>query len=140
MRAAVRRFDSRSKAAEYGRSLSGTATHRREERCVRRALGVLPPGARVLDLPCGTGRLVPLLLTMGFRVTAADRSQHMLAAARKAQAGVARRPAGLEFEFADVLDTGFPDDAFDGVLCNRLIHHFREAEARRAALRELRRI
>src|SRR5262245_62799217 len=40
----------------------------------------------------------------------------------------------------DVMATGFADSEFDGVSCIRLFHHFSEAETRRRALAELRRI
>jgi hypothetical protein len=44
------------------------------------------------------------------------------------------------FVVASVFDTGFADNEFNAVVCNRLLHHFREPEVRRTALRELSRI
>jgi len=133
------RFNSEVSARKYARSLHGTATHRREMLCVRRMLGGLPPGSKVLDLPSGTGRLLPLLVEMGFPVTEADSSVHML---EKAQdyartRGIAQ---GVEFRVEDAFLTSFKDAAFDAILCNRLFHHFREPEVRRRCLRELGRI
>ena len=40
---------------------------------VERWLTLIPPGASVLDLACGSGRHTRLLLQRGFRVTAVDR-------------------------------------------------------------------
>jgi len=133
------RFNSEVSARKYARSLHGTATHRREMLCVRRVLGGLPAGSKVLDLPSGSGRLLPLLVEMGFRVTEADSSSHMLEHARDyAQTrGIAQ---GVEFRVEDAFRTSFKDDAFDAILCNRLFHHFREPEVRRRCLRELGRI
>lgn len=45
-------------------------------------LPLVPPGARVLDLCCGTGRLAGWLSERGFDVTGVDNSAAMLAVAR----------------------------------------------------------
>jgi SAM-dependent methyltransferase len=44
------------------------------------------------------------------------------------------------FLVTSIFDTGFKDDVFDAVICNRLFHHFRESQVRRNALKELCRI
>jgi SAM-dependent methyltransferase len=133
------RFGSEAAARKYAGALGGTATHRREERCIRKALAGLGAGARVLDIPCGTGRLLPLLREMGFQVVEADSSLHMIEQGRRYAEGQGLSD-GTEFRVEDALATRFADDAFDAVLCNRLFHHFREAEVRRRCLRELSRI
>lgn len=133
------RFGTEAAARKYARALEGTATHHREERCVRKALAGLRAGARLLDIPSGTGRLLPLLMEMGFQVVEADSSPHMIEQGRH----YAQRRGlcdGTEFRVEDALATRFADDTFDAVLCNRLFHHFREAEVRRRCLRELRRV
>ncbi len=133
------RFGSEAAARKYASALEGTATHRREERCVRKALAGLRAGARLLDVPSGTSRLLPLLREMRFQVVEADSSPHMIEQGRH----YAQRRGlcnGTEFRVEDALATRFADDTFDAVLCNRLFHHFREAEVRRRCLRELRRI
>ena len=133
------RFDTEAAARKYARALEGTATHRREERCVRKALAGLRAGARLLDIPSGTSRLLPLLSEMGFQVVEADSSPHMIEQGRH----YAQRRGlcdGTEFRVEDALATRFADDTFDAVLCNRLFHHFREAEVRRRCLRELSRV
>ncbi len=139
-RQAVERFDSPEAAQKYARALVGSATHRREARCIRKALTDVPRGAKVLDLPCGTGRLLPLLLDLDFMVTEADSSPHMLQQARGLADQAGFEAKGVEFCEANALHTPFESDAFDAVVCNRLFHHFREPETRRAALREFRRI
>ncbi len=130
------RFATPEAAARYSTALEGTRRHRRETACIRRGLRAVPPGAAVLDLPCGTGRLLPFLTELGYRVTAADSSPHMAAHARKRDG----RTAYAGVVVASVFDTGFRDDAFDAVVCNRLFHHFREPETRQRALKELGRI
>lgn len=127
-------------AQRYHALHRGKGRHRREERCVAAALAELPAGGRVLDLPCGTGRMFPLLTSLGFDVVGADLSTSMLEVARDD----AERPAGsgrvLEIREVDVFDTPFEDGEFDAVLCNRFLHHLEDSERRVAALRELRRV
>ena len=139
-RIAIKRFGTPSAAEKYSSDLVCTATDRREQRCVRRALASVRPGARVLDLPCGTGRLLPLLVELGYKVTAADSSPHMLDRARHLAETNSLDMSNEDFLVVDVFQTGFADDAFDVVVCNRLFHHFTEPATRQRALRELRRI
>jgi 2-polyprenyl-3-methyl-5-hydroxy-6-metoxy-1,4-benzoquinol methylase len=49
---------------------------------VARVLRLIPPGATVLDAPCGTGKYFPMLAAAGVRVAGADQSAGMLARAR----------------------------------------------------------
>lgn len=138
--AARHRFGTPAEADRYSRALVGTATHRREARCISRALRGVPRGAAVLDLPCGTGRMLPLLVGLGYRVTAADSSPHMVSRAAADARARFPRDGGPQFLVADAAQTAFPDDAFEAAVCNRLFHHFREPEVRRRYLRELARI
>lgn len=138
--AAIERFDTASAAEKYARSLGGTSTHRREIRCIRKGLASVSSGAKVLDLPCGTGRLLPLLLEMGYVVTEADSSGHMIEQARAFARREKLKVERVRFLVADALKTPFADGEFDAVVCNRLFHHFSEPETRRAGFTELRRI
>jgi SAM-dependent methyltransferase len=98
----------------------------------------------VLDLPCGTGYLLAMLVDSGFQVTAADVSMHMIQAAEQAWDLACQecpeRRGRAEFLVQDIMHTTFPSGYFDAVVCNRLFHHFFEPAMRRAALAELRRI
>ncbi|HEX4324223.1 MAG TPA: class I SAM-dependent methyltransferase [Gaiellaceae bacterium] len=51
---------------------------------------VLPAGASVLELGCGTGRITRQLVGLGFRVTAVDEAAEMLAHVRDAETVQAR--------------------------------------------------
>ncbi|MEX0642322.1 MAG: class I SAM-dependent methyltransferase [Pirellulales bacterium] len=138
------RFGRKSLADKYPAEYTNRWRDRREKACIVDCLSAIPPGSNVLDLPCGTGRLTRLLVERGYRVTGADASEAMLARAKenyeayRSEQG-AKAP-DVPFSIRDVLATGFETDEFDGVSCIRLFHHFSEAETRRAALRELRRI
>lgn len=137
------KFDSKEYAALYAGKFAASRKDAREKECIRELLLGVLPGSRVLDLPCGAGRMTSFLVRLGHRVTAADTSEHMLAEAR-ARVQAELGPEGLadrvELSQQDILKLGFDDDAFDAVACNRLFHHFAESETRRRALAELARV
>jgi SAM-dependent methyltransferase len=140
----IARFDAADVAGKYPPAFGKSFRERREVRCIRQALRHIPFGGEVLDLPCGTGRLIPLLAAAGFQVTAADASPHMAALAegrwRDQCDGSIPSSARIEFDVQQVLKTSYRDEQFDGVICNRLFHHFNESETRIAAMEELGRI
>jgi SAM-dependent methyltransferase len=74
----------------------------------------LQPGARVLDVPCGTGRHAVELASRGYTVLGVDVSPEVLAAAaeRIAEAGV----TSLELRQGDMRDLP-RKAAFDGAFC-----------------------
>lgn len=138
----VQQFDTVEQASQYGSEFN-SHRHQRSRDAILKALSAVPRGARVLDLPCGTGRLLPLLLELGYRYVGADSSPHMVEATRNKLAGLQAQtdaPLPAELEVQDVTGLTFPDDAFDAVIVNRLFHHFTQAETRIAALRELARV
>jgi len=57
---------------------SGVGVHGEADRCTQ----LVPPGARVLDAGCGTGRVAIELAGRGFSVTGVDADAAMLTAAR----------------------------------------------------------
>jgi ubiquinone/menaquinone biosynthesis C-methylase UbiE len=92
--------------------------------------------ARLLDVPCGTGRITELLLGMGFVVLGGDISEAMIGAARekcKAYAGQ------VAFQRMDLERLDLPAESFDLVTCVRLMHHLDSGE-REAVLKELARV
>lgn len=73
----------------------------------------LPPGIRILDVGCGTGRHSVELAKRGYLVTGVDLSSGMLAEAEKA-AG----KAGVEVEWIHADATQFkPGKLFDAAIC-----------------------
>ena len=115
-----------------------------EKQCILKALKYFPRGAHLLDLPCGSGRLTKMLLTAGYKVTAADISIPMLKIAERNcltyQSDFKALSQTLQFKTVNILDTGFNDKGFDGVICYRLFHHFMDADTRKRAMAELQRI
>ncbi len=76
-------------------------------------------GKKVLDLGCGTGRLIGELKVFGAEVKACDVSEKMVKIAKE------KYPA-LDIVKADALDLPYKDDEFDLVLATFLIVHIRD--------------
>ncbi len=72
-----------------------------------------PPGGRLLDVPCGDGRLALELARRGLRMTGVDLSAQFLAAARDSA-----RAEGLAIEWrhSDMRDLPW-EERFDGAFC-----------------------
>src|SRR5207249_1206389 len=71
----------------------GSVNRRRMSAVLRRALSTLPAGARVLDVPCGTGVYTWFLAGLGVTTFASDISQEMIAVAgHKWKQAVANAP------------------------------------------------
>ncbi len=73
----------------------------------------LSPGARVLDVPCGGGRLSLELASRGYRMTGVDLSSEFLAAAR---AGAAERRLSVAWEERAMQDLPWQGE-FDAAFC-----------------------
>lgn len=107
----------------------------RDPRIVERILTqyeVRPSTRPVLDVPCGTGRLRPVLERAGLRYVGLDLSASML--------GEALRPGNPDLVLGAIESLPFRNDSFDLVLCCRLLHHLHEPEDIRRAVRELVRV
>jgi ubiquinone/menaquinone biosynthesis C-methylase UbiE len=87
----------------------------------------LPPGARLLDAGCGSGRMLVELARYG-EVTGVDVSWEAVAAARARGHDVVRAP---------VEAMPFPDGAFDVVTCLDVIEHTADDLATLAELRRV---
>jgi len=112
-----------------------SARHRqRDPRRIARLLDehAAPPLARILDVPCGSGRLAAVLEERAHAYVGLDVSPDMLAAA--AGRGSSRHLLG------DVLRLPFPDRSFDAVVSCRLLHHLDDLPTLRRAVAELVRV
>jgi ubiquinone/menaquinone biosynthesis C-methylase UbiE len=93
----------------------------------------LAPGARVLDVACGTGvvsRAAATRVGSTGQVVGTDVNEQMLAVARDAGDGV-------DFREADAAKLPFPDGAFDAVICQQGLQFVPDP---RAACQEMRRV
>jgi SAM-dependent methyltransferase len=73
----------------------------------------LPPGARILDAPCGEGRITRELAAKGYQLTGVDIAEEFLGAAR---AAAKRSTLAMNFELADVRSLSFREE-FDAAIC-----------------------
>ncbi|MCC7139131.1 MAG: class I SAM-dependent methyltransferase [Planctomycetes bacterium] len=138
-----RRYGSAQGAAayrhKYERSWLRRWSARREASLLRWALARAATSGEVLDVPCGAGRMAPVLLERAARVTGVDRSDAMVEQARDACAdAVAAGRLALATGSADALP--FPDGAFHTAVCWRLLHHVVDRDDRRRVLASLARV
>jgi SAM-dependent methyltransferase len=98
----------------------------------------------VLDIPCGSGRWLGLLVKRGYRITCVDPSEIGLAHAARRWEEIAststRSDPKPAFMLGQPLQTNFPARHFDTVLCTGFFDRVGSSDLRIEALRELRRI
>ena len=98
-----------------------------EYRLLREAL-VLPPGASVLDVGCGTGYFTRRLASDGFDVTGVDASAEMIGYAQSHGTGRER------YVIDDARRLSFPDRRFDSCVAITSLCFIREPEQALAEL------
>lgn len=76
--------------------------------------GGVAPGARILELACGTGQHAVRLARYGYRVTATDYSAAMVAQAR---INAESQDAGVQFDQLDMRELPVPKLAYDATIC-----------------------
>lgn len=86
-----------------------------EQHVMEDLIADLPPG-RALDAACGTGRLTAVLVGRGNEVVGVDRSDAMLAAAR-------RKGIPARFVLGELDALPVPDRSFDLVVCGLALTH-----------------
>lgn len=134
-------YEDAATAADYrgrfSKSWTRRLSNRLELRMLRNALERAGPGERVLDVPCGAGRLTATIAGHAREVVAVDAARAMLAEARRTAAARGALPA---FVNASAFALPFADGAFDVAVCWRLLQHFESAADRARILRELGRV
>ena len=81
----------------------------------------IPYDADVIDVGCGTGQLVNFLGLKGRRMMGVDYSQHSLALAESLRDRF--NLSTVRFQRENILDLSLPDESFDYVFCNGVLHH-----------------
>jgi SAM-dependent methyltransferase len=111
--------------------------HAAEMRLVERAFALVPKSHRVLDAPCGGGRVTLHLAQAGYAMSAADLSEAMIALTR---AAVAQHGLAVPVEKQDLERLTFGDRSFDTIISFRLFHHFPTPAIRQRVVSELCRV
>jgi ubiquinone/menaquinone biosynthesis C-methylase UbiE len=106
-------------------SVSGRLFQWAERRVLQHITKRLSPGALVLDAPCGTGRLLPLYLSEGFRILGVDISGEMIQVARRRTAQWNGR---TNFSRMDFVQIPLIDSSVDTVFSIRFLPHFSPPE------------
>ena len=128
---------------EYDDSKSERYDHRPEWRnepemaLLEPALRLFSPGCKVLDAPCGAGRVSVRLSELGMQVTSVDIAPAMLERTREKL-----RPFGASerVQSADLEKLVFPDRSFEAVVCFRFFHHLPNETLRKQVISELCRV
>lgn len=121
-------------------SLRGKVGNYLDQRALAQALAKIPrtgkDALRVLDIPCGTGRMTKFLLDKGEKVIGADISAEMMGVAREK----VQNHANFEGFFQeDAAQLTFPNDSFDCVISIRFIGHIPK-DVRISILKEFARV
>jgi 2-polyprenyl-3-methyl-5-hydroxy-6-metoxy-1,4-benzoquinol methylase len=111
--------------------------HTAEMRLLEKAFALIPKDHKVLDAPCGGGRVTLHLAQLGYPVSSADLSDAMIKITRE---NVEKAGLPVTVEKQDVEKFTYPDRRFDTVVSFRLFHHFPNTDIRRRVAKELCRI
>ncbi|HZN58280.1 MAG TPA: class I SAM-dependent methyltransferase [Planctomycetota bacterium] len=120
---------------KYERELHKRISDWREKRILEGLLARAGQCARVLDVPCGAGRLSGIIARHAEKLYEVDYSREMLHLCRSN--ATAYRPF---IAAASAFQLPFPDGAFDLAVSIRLSHHIPTREARHDHLREVLRV
>ena len=102
--------------------------------------GRIVPGMRVLDAGCGGGRNLVYLLREGFDVHAVDEDPQAVTYVREMVAALAPGLPPGQIRLGAVERMSFPDDCFDVVISNAVLHFARDDAHLEAMAREMWRV
>lgn len=107
----------RDVASSYEKDRMVEGIWRKEQGYAEKVIQAMPSGSRVLDIPVGTGRFLEYFQGRDVQVVGIDISESMLEEA----AGKAAS-SSIELCQGDARALDYPENAFDFVLCWRLLH------------------
>jgi SAM-dependent methyltransferase len=107
-----------------------------EHEAIEQLLAHVPDGSRVLDIPVGTGRLLPYFKARRFETFGMDVSTDMLS---QAEATAEMVGGKVRLEQSDIRSVPYADGAFDLVVCLRFLNMI-DAEELKLVLAELSRL
>jgi glycosyltransferase involved in cell wall biosynthesis/SAM-dependent methyltransferase len=107
------------------------ALNSRVEQFASRLAALCPPPAHILDLGCGTGEIAAALEPLGYRVTACDLAEEMIAVARRSHQATAVEWVTLE---PGRTALPFANRRFDAVLASSVFEYLDDVGATAAEL------
>jgi len=108
-----------------------------ELKLIERAFQLIAKPARVLDVPCGGGRVTVLLSQLGYEMSAADYAEPMREITRETTAAKGLSVPVFKEDIENLLQA---DGSFDAIVCFRFFHHLPNEELRRKVVGELCRV
>lgn len=94
----------------------------------------------VLDLGCGAGRNTEVLFKLGFDVYASDFYENMVATTKKRLSGAGMLDFENKISRGDMLNINFPDNFFDAVVSNGVLHNAYDLDELEKAILEIARV
>lgn len=91
-------------------------------------------GQRVLDIGCGSGRMLRILKDFEIFYSGVDISSNQIDYAKKEDLGKIKKS---EFIASDILDMNFDNNSFDVVLCIATFHHIKTKKERMVLLQNI---
>lgn len=123
-------------AAYYEQRRDQGRKWRAEDEAAGELLRQVDRGARALDIPVGTGRLLTNMSARGFHAHGLDVSPDMLAIAKARADAIGME---IELDVADIRNIPFKDGTFDLVTCLRFLNWV-DADGMEQAVKELARV
>lgn len=131
-------YGATSYSGKFERRFSERLNNVVEQRLVRSWIETLPQVELGLDVPCGYGRMYPLLKTRAKQVVECDWSFHLLKECRSRH--LQGKDPARGWVRATALSLPYPDRTFDLVFSVRLCHHINTPQEREQYLREILRV
>ncbi|HHL35034.1 MAG TPA: class I SAM-dependent methyltransferase [Desulfobulbaceae bacterium] len=101
-------------------SISGRLSDWLDKRAIKKTTASLPKTVKILDMPCGTGRISHCLLSLGYnRVTCADISEDMI----KVATSLLKPFPHVAFYKIDAEKTPFENASFNAIVSIRFMGH-----------------
>lgn len=111
--------------------------HQAEMALVERGFPELPADSRVLDAPCGVGRVSLWMARQGWKVSALDLGAAAVSYTREL---ITKQGLDVDAHEGNIFDLPWNDQHFRAVICFRLMHHFGDHDMRRRLVQELARV
>ena len=116
-------------------SFIGRLFQRLQHGALQKCLRLIPAESHVMDIPCGTGRMLPILSEHASSVIAMDVSEAMMEQAKRRMAGC----ENIRFMSGSAKELPLDDASVDAIFCIRFAMHLKGHE-RGEILREFARV